>query len=130
MSSTSLCDTERPSPVPSCLLAFLVLSCSNDLKSLLMSISLIPTPVSLTEYLIVASLSFISTISILSLTNPTSVNLMALLTIFIITCLTLEASPYRTDGILLSISNIKSISLLPILLKNIIPKSLRKFAVS
>ena len=114
ISSESFLDMSSPRPVPCIALFFFSSSLSYATKSLSISSSLIPIPVSLTENSIVAISFFLATIVTENDIPPSLVYFTAFVRRLSTTCLILATSPYKRFGRTSSIttSNINSFWLL------------------
>ena len=122
MSSVSCFEMGSPRPVPSFSRFFFVSTWEKEPKILSMSSLRIPIPLSCTEKESRTSSSELSHFTV-TRTKPCSVNFIALVTIFMMICLILFASPKSTDGSAGSTSYMSSMSFAPMRFKKIMERS-------
>ncbi len=108
ISSTSRLQIARPSPVPPYLRAVERSACWNTLNSRSACSGVTPMPVSRTENASSTWSSLRETTRAPITTSPTDVNLIALPTRLLSTCVSRNASPTRRGGMSRSISNSRS----------------------
>ena len=130
MRSRSFITMDIPRPVPSICLFFVSSRRSKETKSLSLSSSRMPIPVSITATNSSVSLPSVRPLLTDSVIEPLSVYFTAFVSRFMITCETRTSSPYKRLGNVSSISSVKSSPLAVALVSTDITKPLTICAVS